>query len=69
MDELQAAHWEHRGIPWVNTIATDAAGNAWYADTTRVPGWTPEAEDRWQELVEEQPFIRLMADFGVECRG
>lgn len=65
MEELQAAHWDNRGIPWVNTIATSATGEAWYADTTRVPGWTAEAEARFVELLDENPFIALMADFGV----
>lgn len=65
MDELQAAHWDKRGIPWVNTIATSKEGEAWYADTTRVPGWTEAAEARFAELIEENPFIALMYGYGV----
>lgn len=65
MDELQAAHWDNRGIPWVNTIATSKEGEAWYADTTRVPGWTDAAEARFAELIEENPFIALMYGYGV----
>jgi acyl-homoserine-lactone acylase len=65
LDALESAQWTERGIPWVNTIATDAEGNAWYGDTTRVPGWSAEAEAAWPDLVESVPFISLMADFGV----
>lgn len=65
IEALQDAQWTRRGIPWVNTIATDTAGNAWYADTTRVPGWTEAAEDRWRELVDTVPFIGVMAQYGV----
>lgn len=35
--EIRDAIGETLGIPWVNTIAADAAGNAMYADVTAVP--------------------------------
>lgn len=38
VDELDAALRKYQGIPWVNTIAADAAGNAYYADIGNVPG-------------------------------
>jgi acyl-homoserine-lactone acylase len=47
MDELQAAHEEHQGIPWVNTIATSAEGRAWYADTASTPNLSPDAITAW----------------------
>ena len=65
LDALEAAQWTERGIPWVNTIATDAEGDAWYGDTTRVPGWSAAAEAAWPDLADSNPFIGLMADFGV----
>jgi acyl-homoserine-lactone acylase len=35
--ELQAILKRHRGIPWVNTIAADRDGNAYYADIGSIP--------------------------------
>ncbi len=38
VDELDAALRKYQGIPWVNTIASDTAGHAYYADIGNVPG-------------------------------
>jgi acyl-homoserine-lactone acylase len=35
--ELSAALDRHVGLPWVNTIAADSAGHAYYGDVTAVP--------------------------------
>ena len=35
--ELQRILKRHRGIPWVNTIASDRDGNAYYADIGSIP--------------------------------
>ncbi|HEX8120608.1 MAG TPA: penicillin acylase family protein [Solirubrobacteraceae bacterium] len=37
VQELRAILKRHRGIPWVNTIAADRAGDAYYADIGSVP--------------------------------
>lgn len=37
LDELQSAVTSHLGLPWVNTLATDAAGGTLYMDVTVVP--------------------------------
>ncbi|RKG61383.1 acylase [Corallococcus sp. CA054B] len=37
VDELRTAQATWQGIPWVNTIATDAQGRAYYADMSVVP--------------------------------
>jgi acyl-homoserine-lactone acylase len=36
-----------QGIPWVNTIATDSAGHAWYADASQTPDLSPAATAEW----------------------
>ncbi len=41
--ELQGILRKHLGIPWVNTIAADRAGDALYADIGSVPG-VPDAK-------------------------
>jgi acyl-homoserine-lactone acylase len=38
--EFSAALNRHVGLPWVNTIAADAQGNAYYGDITAVPNIT-----------------------------
>ena len=40
VDELDAALRKYQGIPWVNTIASDTAGHAYYADIGNVAGIT-----------------------------
>lgn len=40
VDELDAALRKYQGIPWVNTIASDTNGTAYYADIGNVPGIT-----------------------------
>jgi acyl-homoserine-lactone acylase len=42
VSEIEAAVSETMGIPWVNTIAADRAGNALHADITVVPNVTAE---------------------------
>jgi acyl-homoserine-lactone acylase len=43
VDELHAILRRHQGIPWVNTIAADRAGEAYYADIGATPG-VPDAK-------------------------
>lgn len=40
VDEADAALRKYQGIPWVNTIAADSTGGAYYADIGNVPGIT-----------------------------
>ncbi len=46
VDELDAIERKYQGIPWVNTIAADKAGNAYYADIGSMPGVTSEKIQR-----------------------
>jgi acyl-homoserine-lactone acylase len=36
-----------QGIPWVNTIVTDAKGNAFYTDSAQTPALSPASIDEW----------------------
>jgi len=49
MDELQRAFAEHQGIPWVNTLAADRTGRAWYVDGSATPNLGPAAQQRFRE--------------------
>ncbi len=40
--ELDAIERKYQGIPWVNTIAADSKGNAYYADIGSIPGVSNE---------------------------
>ncbi len=49
MDELQQAFAEHQGIPWVNTLAADRAGRAWYVDGSATPNLGEAAQQRFRQ--------------------
>jgi acyl-homoserine-lactone acylase len=36
-----------QGIPWVNTIAADSAGHAWYADASQTPDLSAASTAEW----------------------
>ncbi|HEX6391623.1 MAG TPA: penicillin acylase family protein [Solirubrobacteraceae bacterium] len=42
VDEIDAIERKYQGIPWVNTIAADTAGNAYYADIGTMPNISKE---------------------------
>ncbi len=63
--EFQAAHAEVRGIPWVNTMAADAEGTAWYADSSAVPNLTAEAEAGLIERIAEDQITQTFFNFGI----
>ena len=45
VDDIQRAGRRYLGLPWLNTIATDAAGRALYVDNTAIPNVTNEMLD------------------------
>ena len=45
LDDLKKVNQEVQGIPWVNTMAVDAAGNALYMDASRTPNLSKQALD------------------------
>jgi acyl-homoserine-lactone acylase len=44
---LRASIGRDQGIPWVNTIATDSSGNAWYVDSSPTPNLSPASIAEW----------------------
>ncbi|GAA3266303.1 N-acyl homoserine lactone acylase QqaR [Dactylosporangium vinaceum] len=44
---LKNAIAANQGIPWVNTIATDSAGNAFYTDSSPTPNLSPASIAEW----------------------
>jgi len=51
LDEFKEAFSEHQGIPWVNTIATDSAGNAFYIDAARTANLHSQVDDGLKALL------------------
>ncbi|XSE94515.1 acylase [Pseudomyxococcus flavus] len=47
LEEFKAVYAREQGIPWVNTMAADRAGNTWYADAAPTPNLSPVAQATW----------------------
>ena len=65
LDDLQAVHAEHQGVPLFNTIATGADGRVWYADTAATPNLSAEAEQLYVEKLFTDPITQIGYDNGV----
>ena len=50
LQEFQEVHRDVAGIPWVNTMAADPGGTAWYIDSCPTPNLSRAAIDDWLEL-------------------
>ncbi|WP_229402942.1 penicillin acylase family protein [Micromonospora okii] len=37
----------HQGVPWLNTLAADRNGDAWYADSSATPNLSPATTAAW----------------------
>jgi acyl-homoserine-lactone acylase len=62
MDELQQVFAEVQGMPWVNTLAADRTGRAWFIDSSATPALTQEAADRFVERVQSDLVAALLFD-------
>lgn len=63
--ELQQAFAEHQGIPWVNTLAADAEGRAWYIDASTTPNLSVAGRATYLDKLETDPMTRLAFDLRV----
>jgi acyl-homoserine-lactone acylase len=57
--DLQAAIEEHQGLPWVNTIAADAAGRCWYIDASTTPNLSEGASKRFLDRLDTDLFTQI----------
>jgi acyl-homoserine-lactone acylase len=49
-----------QGLPWINTMAADAEGNVWYADTSATPNLSAAALQAWQQALSRgEPLTSL----------
>jgi len=60
LDAFRAAFAEVQGIPWVNTLAADRTGRAWYADLSATPRVGPEAQRRFVGRLTEDLVAALL---------
>ena len=66
MDEFKKAQEIHMGIPWVYTMAADNQGNTWFIDSSAVPNFTAEAEQKFfEEEIEQNPFSSIFWKYNV----
>jgi acyl-homoserine-lactone acylase len=65
LEEFQAAHEEHQGIPWVHTMYADMEGNAYYVDSGVAPNLAEEAFGAWEELRDVNYLVEAFADAGL----
>ena len=65
LDDLQAVHAEHQGVPLFNTVATGADGRVWYADTSATPNLSNEAQQLFLDKLSNDPVTQIGYDNGV----
>lgn len=63
--EVQRAHAEFQGLPWVNTLAVSPDGVAWYIDAAATPNLSREAQAEWLRRREAEPMTRQLWQQGV----
>jgi acyl-homoserine-lactone acylase len=62
MDEFQATYREVQALPWVNTLAADRTGRAWYVDASSTPHLSDEALARYRERVATDLVAALLLE-------
>jgi acyl-homoserine-lactone acylase len=65
LKEFQEAHANYQAMPWINTIAADAKGHAWYIDGAATPNLSPQALDLWKQRRTTDEATRRMYDRGI----
>ena len=64
LDDLQQSYADIKGMPWVNTLATDRSGRVWYTDASATPNLSPAAAARYADKARTDP----MGSFFYEMR-
>lgn len=59
MDSFKEAVASHQGLPWVNTLAADREGRAWYVDASTTPNLTDEANTAFVANLAADPITQL----------
>ncbi|CAN5493656.1 N-acyl homoserine lactone acylase QqaR [soil metagenome] len=65
LDDLQRVFARVQGLPWVNTLAADRSGRAWYIDASATPNLSPDAAARFVDRVRTDPVAALLYESRV----
>lgn len=65
LEEFVSVHEEVNGIPWVHTMAVDAAGQAFYTDSSSVPALSEATLSAWEASLETVPLSKLAWELGA----
>ena len=60
IDDMRRTFHEVKGLPWVNTMAADRHGDAWYTDASATPALSPEAQQRFRERTTDDFVAALL---------
>lgn len=65
MDAFQAVFADLQGMPWVNTLAADRTGRAWFADASATPALSDDAIARFHERLQTDLIAQILFDSRV----
>jgi acyl-homoserine-lactone acylase len=65
LESLQRVHDEVSGLPWVNTMAVDRQGRAWYVDSSATPDLSAETQAAWTQRTQTDLLTGLLAASGL----
>ncbi|MGN6693284.1 MAG: penicillin acylase family protein, partial [Aquihabitans sp.] len=65
MDEFQAVFRDIQGMPWVNTLAADRTGRAWFIDASATPNLSDEAIERFHDRIQNDLVAQILFDSRV----
>lgn len=59
LDDLRRVYHEVKALPWVNTLAADTTGAAWYTDASATPALSEAATQRFLQRLDEDLIAAL----------
>ncbi|MCU1370966.1 MAG: hypothetical protein JWO77_2160 [Ilumatobacteraceae bacterium] len=65
MDAFQSVFEEIQGMPWVNTLAADRTGRAWFIDASATPYLSDDAIERFHERLQTDLIAQILFDSRV----
>lgn len=60
LDSFRRVFHTVKGLPWVNTLAVDGTGRAWYSDQSATPRLTAGAQQRFRERIRDDFVAALL---------
>ncbi len=59
LEDFRRVFHEVKALPWVNTLAVDGSGNAWYSDQSATPALSDAATERFLRRLDEDLIAAL----------